>query len=179
MTATEQKVKVNKSKTYLLPLINEYLSIQFDEYIENTYVYIKGFEECFGIVYRKDISNTGLKQYYERLVQNSLFKSVVEFDNHILFIFEFPDFYISEYYSFLDGGYSKFSEHSKKNIIRYTSDVHKYPDAVQGVVHILYKNKVRKEELERQLDIKLDDDAELSSIIDRYEETFNSKQYEN
>ena len=38
--------------------------------------------------------------------------------------------------------------------------------------------KPRKEKIEIELGIKLDDDAELTSVIDEDEETFNTEKYE-
>lgn len=179
MTDIEKDVKVNKSKTYLLPLLNQYVSIDYTELIDNTYIYIHGFHECFGVMYKKDGDNAKFIRYCQDLMDNSLFQSVIELDYYILFIFQFPDLYIPEYYNFINGFYSQFSKDSKRLIIKYTSEVYRYPDLVQDVTHILYKNRARKEKLEQELEIKLDEDAELSSIIDKDEETFNLEAYEN
>jgi hypothetical protein len=182
MTNTIDKIKVNKSKTYLLPLLNEYIGFDYIFSIKNTFINIDGFIECIGVLYKKDIQSGANERewdnYFKLLSENSLFKTTIELENYCLYIFEFPEQYIDEYKYFKLGQYSKFSNEAKKTIIKFMSSYYQYPELMQDIVHILYKNKIRKEKLELELGVKLSDDAELTSIIDEEEETFNSIKYD-
>lgn len=174
---TENKVKVNKSKSYLLPLLNEYVKIEYLHLLENTFINIDGYLECIALLYKNDSSDDNYIKHLRMLMDNSLLKSTLYMSEHTLFIFEFPEQFLNEYKYFKLGRYSKFSNDAKKKIIRFFSNNYRYPDIVQEVVHILYKNKLRKERLEEQLGVKLSNDDELASIIDEEEETFKLEDY--
>lgn len=173
----DRTIKVNKSKSYLLPLLNEYIKIEYLHLLENTYININNYVECIGLLYRKN-EESRFDDYCELIKENSLFKIYSETKDYHLFVFEFPDQFLTEYKYFKLGRYSKFSSDAKKKIIQFFSNNYQYPELVQEMVHILYKNKARKEKLEQELGIHLSNDAELTSVIDEEEETFKIENYE-
>lgn len=180
MTLEDEKttVMINKSKSYLLPLLDKYIDIEFLYDLENTFINIEGHIECMGLLYKKNI-NPSVVKYFNKLRNNSLYRKEIVLTNYVLFIFEFPDQFLKEYKNFHLGRYSKFSIDAKKIITRFLSNNYQYPELIEDMVQILYKNKARKEKLEEQLGIKLSDDAELTSVIDEEEETFYIEKYEN
>jgi hypothetical protein len=170
-------IKINKSKSYLLPLLNEYIQIKYLHLLENTYINIFEHVECIALLYKKD-DDVGFDTYCFDISDNSLFKNYINLKYYHLFIFEFPYQFITEYKYFKLGRYSKFSQDAKKKIIQFFSNNYQYPELVQEMVHILYKNKIRKEKLEQELGVSLNNEAELTSIIDEEEETFKIDSYE-
>lgn len=180
MTLEDEKkeIAINKSKSYLLPLLDKYVSIEFLYDIENTFINIENEIECMAILYKKNITPAVVK-YFNRLREHSLYRRELILTNYVLFIFEFPEQFLKEYKYFHLGRYSKFSVDAKKIITRFLSNNYQYPELIEDMVQILYKNKARKERLEEQLGIKLSDDAELTSVIDEEEETFYIEKYEN
>ena len=171
-------MKVNKSKSYLLPLLNTEVEIKFLEYLDNTYININSWVECIALLYNYDISlEEGGPEYLNELRKNKLFISMNRLENHFLFIFRFPEYYLEDYYTFKQGKYSLIKQKSKTKIIDFISKNYQYPDTVQELVQILYKNKERKQKLEESLGITLPDDCELSSKIDESEETFKYEEY--
>ena len=180
MTLEDEKkiVIVNKSKSYLLPLLDKYIGVEFLYDIENTFINIDGHVECMAILYKRNITPQVVK-YFNRLREHSLYRKEIILKNYVLFIFEFPEQFLKEYKYFHLGLYSKFSIDAKKIITRFISNNYQYPELIEDMVQILYKNKARKEKLEEQLGIKLSDDAELTSVIDEEEETFYIEKYEN
>lgn len=176
---TDEKVEtiVNKSKSYLLPLLSKHIGVEFLYELDNTFINIDNLVECIGLLYTKNV-NFNIVRYFNKLRQHPLYINEKVLDKHILFIFKFPEEYLNEYKYFHLGRYSRFSDEAKKTIISFMSNNYQYPNIVEDVVHILYKNKARKEKIEIELGIKLDDDAELTSVIDEDEETFNTEKYE-
>lgn len=174
----EIAMKVNKSKSYLIPLLNTEINIKFLEHLDNTFININNWKECIALLYNHDIilEDKGA-EYLKYLKGHDLFISANRFENHFLFIFKFPEAYLEDYYYFKKGYYSFIRQPSKVKIVEFTSKNYKYPDIVQELVHILYKNKLKREQLEEKLGIKLPDDCELSSKIDEEEETFRYEDY--
>jgi len=171
------KVMVNKSKSYLLPLLNEHVKIKYLYLLENTFINVKSYLECIGLLF-KISDDINFIRYCNNLEEHPLFKECICTKNHMLFVFHFPEQFLNEYKYFKLGRYSRFSHDAKKKIVKFFSHNYQYPELVQELVHILYKNRSRKERLEKELGIILTDEDELTSIIDEEEETFKSENYE-
>ena len=170
MTEELVKMKVNKSKSYLIPLLNTEVKLQYIEYLVNSYININGWKECIVLLYDYDILlENNCAEYLKYLREHKLFISASRLENHLLFVFKFPEEYLQDYYSFKEGAYSLIRQSSKTKIIEFISKYYQYPDIVQELVHILYKNKQKKEQLEEKLGIKLSDNCELSSKINEEE----------
>jgi hypothetical protein len=75
---------------------------------------------------------------------------------------------------FLEGKYSKFDPAFKTRILRFHNSG---KESTLG--HILYRTPARKKQLENalMLDFKLDENAELYSILNIEEETYDPKIY--
>lgn len=171
-------MKVNKSKSYLIPLLNTEVKIKYLEHLDNTYININFWVECIVLLYNYEISEEiGGLEYLKELEKHKLFISASRLENHFLLVFRFPEQYLEDYYYFKNGQYSFIRQQSKKVIINFISENYKYPETIQDLVHILYKNKERKQKLEESLGIILPDDSELSSKIDEEEETFKYEKY--
>jgi hypothetical protein len=181
MTTSEvdKKVVTNKSKTYILPLLSKDVDIEFEYLLENTYlkfnINIGDIEYPIGLLYELEDSSA-FSEYNDYLTKNDLyFTSYIINMTHKLYIFRFPEKYISEYKLFKEGKYSKFSNEAKSLIISYSAEAYKYPPLIEDIIGVLWKHKSRKDKLEKQLGMSLPKDSELASKIEYDKETFYFK----
>lgn len=166
----------NKSSTYLLPLLNKTIGIEFDYLLINTFIkYHKSigeYENTIGLLF--EIEDTeAFKEYMSYLESHpSLVRHLTIYYTRELFIFKFPEEYLFEYNLFKEGKYSKFTQEAKSIIISYSAKAYKYPPILEDLTGVLWKHKTRREKLERELGITLPKDCELASKINYESETF-------
>lgn len=165
---------LNKSYSYLIPLLNEYCKIDGDYYVmlDNVYtIHQDGNVGDIIILSYYNADDDGFKHYIEELKSNILCQDFIEDDDDISIIFKFPDKFLPEYNCYKTGKFSEFSKEAKDIIIKYILDTHKYKDAYR-VKRVLNKDVSLREELEFKLAMTIDKDMELSSIPDEQLETF-------
>lgn len=179
---------INKSKTYILPLLGDIVDIQYPNLILNTYLYVEGIEleeDYIAILYKYDpdykIINdkrVGFPSYEVYLKEHPSCLNVIDVDDCVLFIFKIPNEYKDTYIKFLNGQYSKFNNTSKIKILKFIQK--KFPKEkgiYSNVRNVLMKSDQLRLELEDKLGILLEPDSELSSKIDLECETFNINLY--
>ena len=171
----------NKSKTYLLPLIAPIIGVEHDffEYIDNTYMFDLNdeFHECFLITHDFSFKNPEFTKYEHKLTSNYLFQKLIDLDSDkVLYVFKFPEEYLHEYYCLKNSKYSEFGEDAKEQILNFWSEIYgKSHDGVNFILSIkkiLYKDKNLKEQLEKSLKVKINDDMELGQEVKMNNETF-------
>lgn len=164
---------VNKSKTYLLPLLNEYVPIENLHLLINTYIYFNKEtpKNTIGLLYGIDDS-AEFFMMVSNYEANDLLIDYTMLDKEILFLFSFPDDFLSDYEHFSNGSYSLMSDQAKTIIIQFTNYIYQYQPIVTELVDILYKRDARKKKLELELNISLTDKDELSSKINPSDETY-------
>jgi len=165
---------LNKSYSYLVPLLNEkcFIDSDFVILISNTFVYHYDYpdEEMITICYEN--SDTELfQQYLEIIKENELFKEIKESEDKIYITLYFPIEFIKEYRLYKLGKFSRFPESSKKIILNYILDIHSINSA-NKVRRVLYRDENLRKELEHKLDLIIDEKLELSSKPNRVDETF-------
>jgi hypothetical protein len=178
---------INKSKTYLLPLLSELVEFdkKYHNNIINTYIYddLGKYENCFFILHKFSFRNPEYTIYENKLINNELYINLIDIDNDVLYIFKFPDDYLYEYNKYKEGKYSEFKNDAKELILNFFGEVYKFNmNAVSFLIkvkQILFKDKKLKKIIEDELNVTLSDDAELSSIMNKEEETFNISKYIN
>ena len=89
-----------------------------------------------------------------------------------MFIFNVPKKHKINYQKCVEGKYSEFDPEYKEQILNFHSS-----DISSSLGHILFKSKHRKLKLEQELNIELNTDAELFSVLDLELETFNPNYY--
>ena len=165
---------LNKSYSYLIPLLDKYCKIDGDYYIMLENVYTRHQDGDVGdiiILSYCNADNDDFKKYIEELKSNELCQDFIETDDDISVILKFPDEFIDEYNFYKEGKFSQFSQEAKDIIVKYVLDTHKYKDAYR-VKRVLNKDISLREELEHKLAMTIDRDMELSSIPDKELETF-------
>lgn len=175
------KIRYNKSKTYLLPLLAEVVDIdtRFFNHLINTYTYDTNglYKDCLFILHDFSFKNPEFTKYEHRLTNNPYFVDLVDIDNQVLYIFKFPEEFLPEYNNFKSGKYSKFGKDAKKVIIDFFGEMYQGNlNAVSFLLtlkQVLYQDKKLKQRLEEKLNEILPADAELASIATIAEETFD------
>lgn len=179
------KIIINKSKTYLLPLLSELVEFdkKYHNNIINTYIYddLGKYENCFFILHKFSFRNPEYTIYENKLINNELYVDLIDINNDVLYIFKFPEDYLYEYNKYKEGKYSEFKNDAKELILNFFGEVYKFNmNAVNFLIkvkQILFKDKKLKKIIEDKLNVILPDNAELSSIMNKEEETFNISKY--
>ena len=175
------KIRYNKSKTYLLPLLAEVVDIdtRFFNHLIDTYTYdVNGiYKDCLFILHDFSFKNPEFTKYEHKLTDNPYFVDLVDINNQVLYIFKFPEEFLPEYNNFKKGKYSKFGEDAKKVIINFFGEMYQGNlNAVSFLLtlkQVLYQDKKLKQKLEEELGETLPVDAELTDIAEAINETFD------
>ena len=175
---TKKKLRFNKSKTYLLPLLSEVLdlNIKFLPYLINTYLFDENneYENCIFILHEFNFKNPEFTKYEHKLINNELFVKHIDIDDKVVYIFKFPEEYLNEYNCLLNSQYSKFGDDAKQLILRFWGEV--YSDNSAGVnfllkiKQILYKEIKLKERLQKELGVTIDSNQELGDYVNPHNE---------
>ena len=153
--------KINKSKSYILPLLNDFVEIKNVNDIDNTYLFLEGSDKEYIIVKYKKTTETF--EYLNSIKGNDLLAEVRETDNNLYLFFNVPDEIRNDYYHFINGKFSKI--YNKNKIISFLSKNYtsRHFNTIQRIKQVLFKDRALKAEIEYNLDITLPDDSELSS----------------
>lgn len=169
--------KINKSKTYILPLLDDYVRIKFLDHILNTYLITDETKEpSIHILYDISVKNNpAFNSYFVLLHQSQYFISSKDIDEGVLISFKIPKEYIPDYNKFIKGAYSLISEKSKQKILHHLYKNYSYLyNVVQVIEHVLYKDEELKHHWEETIGTTLSKNSELSSRVDLKEETYIS-----
>lgn len=184
------KVRYNKSKTYLLPLLSEIVGFdkRFFKHLNNVYMFedTGKYKDCLLILHDFSFKTPEFTTYEHNLTNNEFFVKLIDINDKVLYIFKFPEEYMTEYNHIQAGKYSKFGEDAKELILDFFTDVYKgNPNAVPFLIkvkQILFKDEKLKKDIERELStnrspVILDKDAELTDPINVEDETFELSKY--
>lgn len=172
----------NKSKTYLLPLLSEVIDIDLRFYtnIINTYIFDSedAYKDCIFVKCKFNFKNPEYTKFENKMIDNQYYVDLIDINNdEVVYIFKIPEEYLFEYNKFKKGKYSKYKNDAKELILSFFNKVYKgNPNAVNFLIKIkqvLYKDKKLREKIEKELNVKIHYDAELTDIIDRDNETIN------
>lgn len=174
------KLRYNKSKTYLLPLLYDLIGmdIRFFNHIDNIYIYddLDKYQNCIFIEHDFSFKDPNFTAYENKITKSQYFTDLIDIDNKVLYIFKFPEEYMEEYNNFILGKYSKFGNDAKKSILEFFTRVYQgnlnAVDFLLKTKQILFKDNKLKEKIEKDLNVILPNDAELTDIILKDNETF-------
>ena len=116
------KLRYNKSKTYLLPLLSELISFdkKYFSFLKNTYCKddLNMYKNCFYILHDFSFRNPEFTAYEHKLINNAYFVDLIDINNEqVLYVFKFPEEYLTEYDKFMNSKYSQFGLDAKELII--------------------------------------------------------------
>lgn len=159
---------INRSKTYVLPYMNEYVDIKFLDRLINTYISLNNdYSFCMQYKY------SGKKEFteYEReLEKNKYYRGTIDINKtEVIYVFEFPeemfgilDIYVSGKYSYLP---------KREMIINFL--INKFGLTTDSKsIKILKREQSLKEELEEKLNIKIPEGLDLASAPDIVNENY-------
>ena len=175
------KIRYNKSKTYLLPLISEFVNIKKEYFynLENTYISDDKsiYKNCIYLLHNFSFKNPKLTLYEHTLTDNKLFVDLIDdtANNKVIYVFKFPEEYLHEYKKFKQGKYSEFNLDAKEIILNFYGDIYSNNERAVSFLlktkQILFKNKILREKYEKELNVKIDTSAELSDPMNEEDET--------
>jgi len=184
MSLEELKKIKNKTVAYLLPLIanknGKFADFKDDEHFPkcnfiNAFRYCEEFPDLdthIFVIYKYS-PNPQFEELLNRFKRYSSFHSIIDNDKYtVIIVFEIPYSSKKALTLFDKGGYSKFKAEDKKQILDFYSVTSSDKFGPAGV---LYKKEWRRLEIESKIDMKLPEDAELSSIPDLEQETYYLK----
>jgi hypothetical protein len=184
MSLEEVKNIKNKTIAYLLPLVanknGRIADFKDDEHFPkcnfiNVFRYCEEFpylDRHLFILYKYS-PNPLFDSFINKFKTLANFHSIVDNDKYtVMVILQFPTDLISTLKHFDKGEYSKFKNEDKRRILDFysVSSNDKF-----GPAGVLYKKEWRRLELEKKIDMKLPESAELSSIADIEQETYYNK----
>jgi hypothetical protein len=162
-----------KSSIFILPMLGTHKTLfLYDSLLLNAFIGIHETGDCIVLVYRFSMDPIFMK-FEQALKQFSNFKETIDIDpHHVVFVFAVPKRHQVNYQKFVEGEYSKMSNDYKIQIL----DFHDL-DLGGPIGQILFKNPKRKLQLEELLDVELEDDSELYSIMTPETEHFDPNYY--
>lgn len=176
---------VNKSKTYLLPLLSEVVSFNFKffENLDNVYLSddLGKYKDCIHLLYDFSSSTEDFTKYEQEIIDSSLFVEMIDVGNKVLYIFKFPKKYMVEYDLYKAGKYSHFRRNSKELIMTFYARIYKGNlSAINYLIKIkqvLFKSDTLRRKLEKELNVTINEEAELTEAFDNDRETFLISKY--
>lgn len=163
---------LTKASMFIMPMMTGNRRLyMFDSLFVNCFIGVGEHEHKIALLYRFSGDTTFLR-FEQALAKFPGFVETFDPSPHfVMFVFNIPDKQMDNYIHFLNGAYSKFSPEYKEAVLKF----HDFgPEGELG--QIMFKSAKRREKLEKQLDVFIDEDAELYSIPDE-NEIFNHEIY--
>jgi hypothetical protein len=162
-----------KSTLFALPMLGgERRLFFYDNLLINCFIGTPDHEGCIALLYRWSGDplflkfENALKQFGNYLDSYDVSETL------IMFVFDIPTKHIENYKSFISGKYSEFNSAYKTKILKFHG-----MDINSQLAQIMYKSEKRKKRLETTLNVTLDENAELYSILDKKQEIFDPNYY--
>lgn len=175
--------KLTKTSKYLMPLLYQKnvfesrTSMLWETNFINCYTGTReeGYMKHLYAIYRFS-GDTRYTTFEGKLMKHAYFSRKIDLDKyHVMYVFEIPQNELYEYYCFISGNYSKFSEEYKHKIIKFCINPAVTPISTvpsHPLYGVLYKTEKRKNEVEDYVGCRLPEDAELESIPSELDETY-------
>jgi hypothetical protein len=163
----------NKSKTYFLPYMQDYIKLKFIRRIENTYMFFNG-EYKFCIEYEFS-GKKAFVDYEAALMGNEYFVEALDISKtHVLYVFELPEELYPVVELFIEGKYSYLPEKDKiKGFLAENFQIapsHK-------IFHILDRTSELRRLMEDKLGVEIPEELDLTDPPNIENEEFNNKEH--
>lgn len=160
----EEGIKANKTYTYMLPLLCRELNVPNLLNIEGIFVKSEEYKEYNNHLFC--LFRWSPNRVHTKFEDDLLKHPLCEFhkdvsSKHYLMCFKISENLQHNYDYFLKSQYSKITTEGKKHILEFFG-----LGKDHAVAMVLYKDSRLKKKYEETLGVKLDNDAELSSILD-------------
>jgi len=108
----------NKSLTYILPLFDKHIGLDFGQFLLNSYVSFDENDQTFCIMYKWS-SNPEFLKYEGKLMSHPLYIGHADFGEKVIYKFELTHVMKLARKLFIEGKYKEFSESHKEAIGEY------------------------------------------------------------
>lgn len=147
---------LTKTARWIMPMIGRpgetQTNYKYDSYFVNAYLGTNdtGYMREIYLVYRFS-GSLEFRNLDTLLTNNELFDRQIELDSyHTMYIFTIPEHYLEDYFKFIEGKYSLFSDNYKKQILSFllNPSIVSHEDVKKSLTYgVLYKTNRRKEQL--------------------------------
>ncbi len=114
-------IQKNKSKTYMLPMLDDVVEFDFYGFILDTYLSFEDGDEVFCVLYQWD-SNKLFTKYEGRIMSENLFIGHEDYGDKVLYKFRLSKNMLIERELFIKGDYKNFSKHHKYLINKFFTE---------------------------------------------------------
>jgi hypothetical protein len=165
--------KETKSSVFIRPMLKYSIPFWFESGYINTYIGLK--PETIYIVFDRTLEySVEFKKVSKTLEENYLYIDTLYYEKFVVLRLQVPVEFIEDFYTFLDGGYSRLSEEYKQNLLMLYIKFNKL--IYQRINTTLYPTKKDIEAKEFELGAKLYV-KELVSSPDLHKELFNEDNF--
>jgi hypothetical protein len=174
---------VNKSKSYLVPLLDAEVKVEYPKLLINSYISdytISLLYEYSSATTLTSVGRVGFPVYEDYLVNHVNFLDKLDLNVGdkacVLYTFLFPSMYFNEYDDFCKGRFSEFSEDAKSRILRFLQ--RNYPSqgaVVLNIKQVLYKDESLRKRLSETFNTPIPPELELSSIPNLEKEKYEQR----
>lgn len=185
---TDEKIldgKFTKATHFLLPGLHISTNLKnFTRYFVNSFINDEGIEHIVRnplfVLFKTKAFDEDWEEFAKSLKKSPrcVYEYVVgkfEDDYLVMFLFEYPIAYREDYYKFLEGKYSQFSEHFKKLFEKtYTNE--KGEEIEHSLYGVVNKTPTFKKRLEKLIDEPIDPSGEYWAKPTEEREVFRKKQ---
>ena len=165
--------KRTKASTFVFPMLpGTRIDFFWDRLFMNCFIATEQESYCIALLYRWS-GDPKFIAFEKTLSEFPNFRRTSDPDTQtVMFVFDIPKSQKDDYNKFLRGEYSQLGHQYKMDILSFHGLA---PHSEVG--QILFKDPQRRENLSFKLGVKLNSDAELLSIINFTDETFNPEIY--
>ena len=163
-------VKLNKSLTYFLPLVDAQVDFKFIFKLRNSYIRNNNEEKEFCVLYEWS-SNPDYTKWEQELMNHHLFIGHEDYDKMVLYKFRLSKNMKEALILFENGKYSLFTPEHKAAIDNFLKK--RNASNRDRIMKILDRDEEIRLELQEKFDTKIDPNEELSSPPDYESETFS------
>lgn len=163
---------LNKSKTYVLPYVDEFIKIRFFDLLNNTYLF---YNNEYSICLRYDYSGKRSFAEYEKELQgNKYYRSTIDISKReVMFVFDIPeelyeviDLYTSGKYSYLP---------NKEHLLGFLKENFGLTTNSK-ITKIINRDDELRKEIEEELNVRIPKGQDLSSKPDLDNEHYYTSQ---
>ena len=170
------KIELNKSKTYILPLLFEFVNIQFVKQLVNTFLSYE--DNILYLMYdTSKFSEKESKQFFAMEYEyknNKFFASEQIVNDYFIFGFYLPEKTETTVALFVQGKYSEFPLESKYIILNFLNTYFPmFGSIIKEINGVLFKEEYLRLKIEESLGTKIDPSIELSSKPDLEKENIS------
>lgn len=154
-----------------MPLVNSVVGFEHLDMLRNSYLINNEEEKAFCVLYKYS-GKPEFTEFEGRLMEHPLFIGHEDYEEYVLYKFEYNLELEKSSKLFKDGKYSMYTEEEKESVLKFLK-LRGFTNAPK-IEKILNRDKELREQMELDLKMSIDPNAELSSPPDMDKENFSN-----